>query len=390
MCRAPPGPSRCAARLPRATARRQAHPRLFLRASATVQAVRDTWVWRLPKEAFERLAEQSPRTSLSLARLVARRALSGPRRLQTLPATLTLMPCGLARIDMRAFGEQLLRALASRRPVLLDHASFDRALGAGAADRTARLDEEANGVRLLEALEARHPLVIYVADPVDNAWTRRCIRQADRLLRIVSGDDPGLSEAEIDLAAAGRLRPTAREELVRLLPDNTTSPTGTAAWLTERAVDAHHHVRLGVSDDFGRLARLSAGRPVGVALSGGGARGMAHLGLLRALEEASIQVDLVAGTSAGAFIAAQYARGGGPEAIAERSIAMVRKGFFDPTLPMLSLLSGYRTRTLMARAFGDAQLEDVWRPCYVGANPLRVPLRGNSWVFSVRSSEFLM
>ena len=59
---------------------------------------------------------------------------------------------------------------------------------------------------------------------------------------------------------------------------------------------------------------LSAQR-VGVVLSGGGATGLAHVGLLKALEEAQIPIDYIAGTSAGALVGAMYASGYSPEEI---------------------------------------------------------------------------
>lgn len=57
------------------------------------------------------------------------------------------------------------------------------------------------------------------------------------------------------------------------------------------------------------------GQKVGVVLSGGGATGLAHIGLLKALEESNIPIDYIAGTSAGALIGAMYASGISPEQI---------------------------------------------------------------------------
>ena len=54
---------------------------------------------------------------------------------------------------------------------------------------------------------------------------------------------------------------------------------------------------------FGRLARHLMGLSVGLVLGGGGARGIAHFGVIRALEEAGIPVDCVAGTSIGSLVA---------------------------------------------------------------------------------------
>jgi lysophospholipid hydrolase len=59
--------------------------------------------------------------------------------------------------------------------------------------------------------------------------------------------------------------------------------------------------------DFHRLARRLCGKSVGLVLGGGGARGIAHIGIIRALEEAGIPIDIVGGTSIGAFIGALYA-----------------------------------------------------------------------------------
>lgn len=57
------------------------------------------------------------------------------------------------------------------------------------------------------------------------------------------------------------------------------------------------------STDVSRVARSITGHSVGVVLGGGGARGFAHLGILTALNEAGIPIDLMGGTSMGAFIA---------------------------------------------------------------------------------------
>jgi len=77
-----------------------------------------------------------------------------------------------------------------------------------------------------------------------------------------------------------------------------------AAWLDAVPAAEHFHVREGTDGDFGRLARCVAGRAVGLALGGGGARGLAHLGVIRALLESGLPIDRVAGTSMGAIIGA--------------------------------------------------------------------------------------
>lgn len=63
------------------------------------------------------------------------------------------------------------------------------------------------------------------------------------------------------------------------------------------------------------LVFTTRGQKVGVVLSGGGATGLAHVGLLKALEEAEIPIDYISGTSAGALVGAMYASGFSPDEI---------------------------------------------------------------------------
>ena len=70
------------------------------------------------------------------------------------------------------------------------------------------------------------------------------------------------------------------------------------------------HQRCAALQDLARLSRWMAGKAVGLVLSGGGSRGLAHLGVLHALDDAGIPVDVIGGTSQGAYMAALYAQVG--------------------------------------------------------------------------------
>ncbi len=65
-----------------------------------------------------------------------------------------------------------------------------------------------------------------------------------------------------------------------------------------------------------RIVHHLRGIQIGLALGGGAARGMAHLGVLKALEQHGIYIDMLAGTSAGAMVGTLYAAGLDPEYIA--------------------------------------------------------------------------
>ena len=78
-------------------------------------------------------------------------------------------------------------------------------------------------------------------------------------------------------------------------------------WLRARRVQWHHQLRSLYESDFDRLARHITGRSVSLVLSGGGSRGLSHLGVLTTLEQRGVGVDIIGGTSQGAFMAACFA-----------------------------------------------------------------------------------
>jgi predicted acylesterase/phospholipase RssA len=115
------------------------------------------------------------------------------------------------------------------------------------------------------------------------------------------------------------------------------------------------------AEDFARLARCLTGAGIGLVLGGGGARGFAHLGVLRALAEADVPIDWVGGTSVGAIIAALVAQRLSPG----EALAQCKEHFSslkDPTLPVVALLAGRRIRAKLERVFGTTAIEDLLLP----------------------------
>ena len=115
---------------------------------------------------------------------------------------------------------------------------------------------------------------------------------------------------------------------------------------------------------------------VGLALSCGAAHGMAHIGVLKALREESIPIDMIAGTSAGAMVGACYAK--------ERSVAILEEitlgvdwkmlaRLIDPKLSLLGkgLVHGQRVNSLLRSIIGDVKFEDLEIPFAVVAADAR-------------------
>jgi NTE family protein len=127
--------------------------------------------------------------------------------------------------------------------------------------------------------------------------------------------------------------------------------------------------------DIRRLAREVSRRRVGLALSSGGARGLAHIGVIQVLEENGVEVDVIAGCSMGAYIGAVWAFGHDGVAM-ERLAREVehRWGIFeliDPfILPRQGFLRGEKVKRRLKRSIGDVHFSELIRPLRVVATHL--------------------
>ncbi len=109
---------------------------------------------------------------------------------------------------------------------------------------------------------------------------------------------------------------------------------------------------------------------VGITLSGGGARGFAHIGVLKALEEAGVQPDVIFGTSAGAIIGVLYAQGYAPDEIKEIAMASNIYKVFRLVLPRRGLSNqDYILRQLREHVPSNS-FEGLKRKFYVGVTNL--------------------
>ena len=311
--------------------------------SATVAALRDSELVRLDRPAYDKLIAAHPGAMLQLVQLLVgrlHRTTHGERPVRS-AKTLAILPL-------------------SGAPATTGFARDFGAALAAAGHRVERLDAAVAGrsSERLHRIEADHDLVVYDAEPSPGEWTRLCLRQADRVYLVESGGAPAdASPLEPLLAGAKR-----RADLVLLHPADTAEPTPCAGWLSRLVVEAHHHLRAGRGADLERLVRLVTGNAVGLVLSGGSARGFAHIGALRALRQAGIPLDLFAGTSVGAIVAAGAAVGWGDDELRDRMRAAFATSnpLSDYTLPLVGLVKGRKVTRGLRAHFAERAIEDLW------------------------------
>jgi predicted acylesterase/phospholipase RssA/CRP-like cAMP-binding protein len=337
--------------------------------TATVYAVRDSLLARLPRAGFDRLLTAYPQAMVQQFAApvigVLQDQTNRPRRPDNVVATIALVPIH-AQIDLPTFAAQLALALAAAGPTLhLNSARLEQALTKrGIAQTPPDAPASIAIVRWLNEQEASYRYIIYEADMAVSPWTERCLRQADRILLVGdAGGSPQQGVIERTLLPDDGARLSAQRSLVLLHPADTARPRETARWLETRRLSAHYHVRRGNPADLARLGRLLIGRGIGVVLSGGGAGGFGHIGAIRALRAAGVPIDLIGGTSQGGLVACQYAMGWDDATIMAKNHTAIGHRF-DYTFPITALMAGAEMTTVVQEMFGDAQLEDMWIPCF--------------------------
>jgi NTE family protein len=328
--------------------------------SASVQVVRDSELLSVPREAFDRLVTSQPHAMLQLGRLIVqryRRNLAGGIHRPTVKNIAVYQ--ATRDIDLSSFTDALHRTLG--------------ALGASEIIRPEALgfDPAQPGCFLqrIHDLEQECRFMIFPCHHEIDAWTRYALAQADRILVLCSSKADASESGDRSLPLQ---RTVARREVVILHPRHETS-LGSAQWCSAFATRDRHHVVLSDTNTMERLARLITGRAIGLVLSGGAARGLAHIGLIRALEDHGVPIDHVGGTSIGGIIAAQYAHGKSGAELAELTPRLWARGRTnDYTLPLYSFISGRRFAKLIRGYFGDVEMEDLWLNCFcVSANVTR-------------------
>ena len=110
---------------------------------------------------------------------------------------------------------------------------------------------------------------------------------------------------------------------------------------------------------------LSNNKKIGLALGGGAAKGLTHIGVLKALDEANIQIDFVAGSSMGSLIGAVYVAGIPIDSIEQIALNVKKKDvikLIDPTIPTSGFINGEKIEDFLLTHLGDIKIEDLKIP----------------------------
>ena len=298
--------------------------------SVSARARRDTELLELSRSRFEALIEDAPSFALGLTR-----AMGAQLAASRTPVAAATPPRTIAVVGLDA-GAPVAKVAEGLGDSLAVHGSVAR-ISTGELGTIDQAERDADRVLLRGGMTP------------EDQWTRICVHETDLVVAVTTGepDQAWLAQAKALLGC----------ELLVLGPSVATE---VISQLQPRAVQV---IAAGtrLSPALEATARRLAGRSLGVVLSGGGARALAHLGALEELSAAGLRFDRVAGVSLGSLVAAATAMGLEAQDVYET----FERGFRatnptrDYTVPAFSLLRGAKARRLLDEVFGDRHIEGL-------------------------------
>ena len=325
----------------------------------TIEAVRDCVLLEVGTEEFREMLVEHPREVAPLALGLAA-GVRPPRRVldRTVAVAVT------ADVNPRQVTSRIADRMAEIGPTKhLWSARIDANLDRPGIAQAA--DHGPGEIRLLDYLaRLEHDTCYLVLEPdaTMTSWSQRALRQAD-VLAVVASATPGPEEQARITELMRHSGPRTLRVLVLMQAADADRPRGTSEVISRFSADHVLHARAGSVQDMARVARTLAGRPVGLVLGGGGARGFACLGVYRALTALGIPVDAVGATSIGAPLGAGIALGLAPDEVTAESERLFHN-ILDYTLPLVSLLKGERTADAIRARFEGWEIEDLWLPYF--------------------------
>ncbi|PAV56063.1 hypothetical protein WR25_01100 [Diploscapter pachys] len=414
--------------------------------NTTVLAVRFSQLARVPEGLLNFIKLQFPQVGFRLVQLLGQYYSSMNRRAPFVPGkildiapgdpmshiknlhTIAVVPAS-GDVPLVSFTCELYHALSANLRVLrLSSQKVATCLDSSVLEKQA----DFRLMHWLNVQEDTYPLVIYECDYTVTNWTRRCLRQADAILVVGMGRKrPQKHNLMRELLNMNQDGVRTNKELILLWPEDTQTPSDTLEWLKNSYFSGHHHIRApqrmfqwtrkgrksskekiiaGEKEiiefyekqvfwsferhsDFGRLARILTGNAIGVVLGGGGARGASHVGVLKALKEQNVPIDIIGGTSIGSLIGGLYAEIPDPARVEVKARAWFQtmsslwRKVWDLTYAYSAMFTGSQFNKSAQEAFGDRLIEDCWIPYFcittdISTSEMRVHRSGPLWSYS--------
>ena len=311
----------------------------------TVKAMRNSRLLKIDNKIFNKYFQHNPELFVALAQSLA-------KRLRTM-----IYNAHDSSYEYKNIG---LIVLFSDMPVEKIKETFQPQVAQDAFHLYDKNKFEESGQELVNFFcqcESNSGINLFFCVNSNDSWSKAVLNHVDYIYLITWGGTWDTMDSNV--LAGIRQRPCD----IAILHKDPAPFKNTARFYDRHPFKRHHHL-MDTKADYERLYRYMTGQAIGLVVSGGGFRGFAHYGLIKALFESKIPIDYLGGSSMGALIAAILALDFDREhfdTMFHCNMKKVKKTIFakNITIPLVSMLSGKTLTNSIYDMFGEYQMEDL-------------------------------
>ena len=344
--------------------------------SASIFATRDSVVFKIDLEKANEIIMQYPLVLLQVATKIADRLRnvqhSNERHRTDIHSIVQLSSGKNHTKEIISIGNSLIDSMNKfNRSIVVSSKKVNEILNIESINAELERDKFYPALDdLVDNFTKENRYLLLLCDEEYTPWTTWCLAISDKNIFVVE-ESAGVSNTELlnKMNLSEKDIPIHlhdEKQLIIYHQSKNSFPSKTSSIIEMLPkISNHYHMSINNKNDSDRVSRLIAKKGIGLCLSGGGAKGNAHIGVYKALIEHNIPIDAVCGTSAGGIVASLIAFGYDPETIISRlKETYKRNSFKEYTIPVTSIIA---TKKVIQDAIflgNDMDIEDLWIPYF--------------------------
>ena len=344
--------------------------------SASIFATRDSVVFKIDLEKANEIIMQYPLVLLQVATKIADRLRnvqhSNERHRTDIHSIVQLSSGKNHTKEIISIGNSLIDSMNKfNRSIVVSSKKVNEILNIESINAELERDKFYPALDdLVDNFTKENRYLLLLCDEEYTPWTTWCLAISDKNIFVVE-ESAGVSNTELlnKMNLSEKDIPIHlhdEKQLIIYHQSKNSFPSKTSSIIEMLPkISNHYHMNINNKNDSDRVSRLIAKKGIGLCLSGGGAKGNAHIGVYKALIEHNIPIDAVCGTSAGGIVASLIAFGYDPETIISRlKETYKRNSFKEYTIPVTSIIA---TKKVIQDAIflgNDMDIEDLWIPYF--------------------------
>ncbi len=333
--------------------------------STTIKAIKNSTLFKLPSEIFVELCHEYPTVLFEIINPIVSRSQEIIQIVSTEKSKkhIVIAPAN-NEVSLGEFSKNFREIVDGLISVVV-LSDYDPELEQASSENLQKLLDDAKSKNVKKLKQK----ILYIIKNPETALAKFAFDKMEMLYIVANDISPILLNARITEKIDELATKNTKPELILMHDKNLHPPFNTKKWLHLANFGLHYHIKMNQIKDYHRLLRFIRGKAVGLTLSGGGTRGWAHIGAIKAILEAGIPIDAVGGCSVGGIVAASYAITETYEGTRAHFKEIIEGSRYSVswrnlTWPAISLFNARGLTSVLQKVYQDIRIEDLWLPFF--------------------------